>query len=479
MATSIATPTSDNADTMLSGFSSDIFSGVADTPVSEPEVDAPAVDEIETPDDITDVPADEPTEPEVTTPEAPPEATTEPVTEEPIEGVSAGKSRQGKDGFFVQAERWQTDILPAYRLGQEAAKVIGEPLTLEAIQVRDQALEQNMRMFTDLNGDEASQGKLVNFLFQEMERAHSQGETGADPRVSFATTFFQQLESQPNSPARAALRHEASKALGKELYQHAAATGDKALFISVSHVIRALSGLKADASPLAIREAASRMGYDFHLSPEMENLGKSDPIAEAQREIQQLREQLNGRQQSTAKEQVATFINETNGVIDKGIDGVVSASLATLKDAYKDLPEQFQRLIAGPTKTDVVAKINEDAAFRSRISVLKSQAQRATSASARTAIQTTIKNAYENKAKLVVDAIRQKHATDAARIVKSTSDSTHARRSAAQTKTAPKGPAGNVQRSIVPDNLGEMPNGVFDTEVASKAMAEAFRRAGL
>lgn len=480
MATTFTAPAgSPSTDDMLSGFSEDLFAGTGndapaeDTTGTDASAETPVDDEtIDIPDEVGETDPQPPTEQPPAEPEPEPEpiaAKTETPVEEEIEGVRPTKTRAGKEGMFVAKDKWTADILPSYKLAQEASQILGEPLTIDAIKLRNEALETNDNLFRDLNSADATkQGGLIDYLFGEMARAQKDGLVGSDPAVSFTRTLFQRLEAQPNSPARNALRYEASKALISELFESAEASGDKNLFMSLGHVVRELTGAKNDTA--AIRDAANRMGYRFHTAQEMGQL-KPDPVTRLQRENQRLMEQLNGRQQGNQKNEVDAFFRENASVIAKSLDeGVIAPALSSIADAWTKLPTQYKSLIIEPIKRDLVAKIKEDQSFMNRMAVLDEEAARATSASARESFRDRIKSAWTNKAKLIIDAVKRPHIEAATTIVKTGSDANHARRAEAQNKTSPKGASAAVPRSIVPDDLGVMPNGVFDENVAIQQM---------
>jgi hypothetical protein len=116
----------------------------------------------------------------------------------------------------------------------------------------------------------------------------------------------------------------------------------------------------------------------------------------------------------------------------------------------------------------VTETIRADAGFNQRIKLLNDQAKRAASAQRREEIGQSIKQAYVNRARLAVDVLKKPILEFAANRLKERADQNHARRQGAQNRTAPKGATGTVPRSLAPNNLIQMPDGVFDPATAVK-----------
>lgn len=228
--------------------STDIDTGDADeTP--EPDTTIDTLDEppaIEEPEPIG--PVVEPTEEEPKPQPEPPTPETPAVTEEELpEGARAGKDRQGKEGVFVTKDRWDNTIYASYKTAQQVAEAIGEPLTLEAIQLRNEAFLGQERLITAIkSGDQAEAANVVGWMLDHGIAAHQNGEVGTDPTVPIAQAFYQTLrDKSPDGYAN--LRFSAAKDLVGELFEHAARTNDPALFNATQHVVRMLSGVSSES----------------------------------------------------------------------------------------------------------------------------------------------------------------------------------------------------------------------------------------
>jgi hypothetical protein len=97
---------------------------------------------------------------------------------------------------------------------------------------------------------------------------------------------------------------------------------------------------------------------------------------------------------------------------------------------------------------------------------LKEQALRATSAQKRTEFGQAIKTAYLNRAKLAVDAVKGAIYRDAAEFFQERVNQRRDRREAAQNRTAPSGTNGTVPRTVLPKDLVDFKDGVFDSDTA-------------
>lgn len=462
---------------MLSSIPADVmaeFNNVSDTPETGDTVDTTT--EITGPEPIeTGEPEPEP-EPEV---EPEPEAEPEPsepeqpkqgaATDELPEGVTAGKNRKGDEGVFVRSNRWD-NLYSQHKMVQEISDVIGEPLTKEAISLRDQAYVAQEQMFMDLeSGDPGSQAKVLDFILDQLSEARQIGRTGTDPLTPLAATFYDRLQAKAPE-AYAALRGRAARDLATELFRDAARSGDKNLFLSAQHVARWLTQ-SPDGDPAQIRAVAERMGVPFHVMDEMEGLARgADPLTEAQRTIQSLQQQLNGRQASTAAEQWQSWQAETGNVVRKGIlDEAVKPALASIEQAWKPFQKDYDELVVKRLADAVKNTLANDPTLDAKIRNLTTQAQRATNPQLRAQLRDQIRQAYVNRAKQAADAHRREVIDFASQSLKGRVDSNHGRRQAAQTRTAPKGSTAPVPRSLVPDSvLKPGVNEVFDPNKAMK-----------
>ena len=467
--------------------STDIDTGDADeTP--EPDTTIDTLDEppaIEEPEPIG--PVVEPTEEEPKPQPEPPTPETPAVTEEELpEGARAGKDRQGKEGVFVTKDRWDNTIYASYKTAQQVAEAIGEPLTLEAIQLRNEAFLGQERLITAIkSGDQAEAANVVGWMLDHGIAAHQNGEVGTDPTVPIAQAFYQTLrDKSPDGYAN--LRFSAAKDLVGELFEHAARTNDPALFNATQHVVRMLSGVSSESlkqpnGVANLRAAAERMGLAFHLPEEMPSLARgADPNAQLRAENERLRAQVEGRTTSNQADQFNQWKSATNTAIATGqMDEAIKPALAPVVDAWKDFPNEYQDLVVDRLQKKVDQTLAGDTPFKKRIRILGVQAQRATNQTIRDRIAAEIRQAYVNRTKQAVEAHKRPVLEFAANWMKERSASTHARRQAAQTRTAPKGTTNPVPQSLIPNGVTKADfttNGVFDVKKATASLSRFMPR---
>ena len=416
----------------------------------------------------------EPPEPETTTPEPDPEpASTETQQTQPDElpeGVTRGKDRNGKPGLFVEDTRWK-NIYGNHQLVQKASEMLGEPVTAEALQLRNDAYLAQERLFNDLtSGDPQAQGAVLEYFLDEMSRAREQGEVGVDPAVPMAQTFYSTLRDK-SPDAYASLRFQAAKDLVGEMFEEASASGDESLWLSAQHFARKLSNVGKEVSDISqVRAIAQRMGIPFYAKAEMQGLARGvDPVARLQAENARLHSLVNGKSSTNQAAQFDTWFQGVAQTVKSSVlDQAVKPALATVESQWKEFPNDYHDLVVDRLHRKVTETIRADAGFNQRIKLLNDQAQRAASAQKRDELGVAIRQAYVNRARLAVEAVKKPILEFAANRLKERADQTHARRQAAQNRTAPKGTTGTVPRSLTPNNLVQMDNGVFDPATAVK-----------
>jgi hypothetical protein len=389
--------------------------------------------------------------------------------EELPEGVVRGKDRSGKPGLFVEDARWK-NIYGNHQLVQKVSEMLGEPATAEALQLRNDAYMAQERLFNDLtSGDPAAQGAVLEYFLDEMSRAREQGEVGVDPAVPMAQTFYNTLRDK-SPDAYATLRLSAARDLIGEMFQEASAKGDESLWLSAQHFARALANVGKDVTDIAqVRTIAQRMGVPFYSKSEMAGLarGGDDPVARLQAENARLQSLVNGKSGTDQAAQFDQWFNGTSQAVKSAVlDDAVKPALAAIEQQWKEFPNDYQDLVVDRLHRKVNETIRADAGFNQRIKLLSDQARRATSAQKRAELGQVIKQAYVNRAKLATDAVKKPILEFAANRLKERADQTHARRGAAQNRTTPAGSPGTVPRSLTPNNLVQMPDGVFDPAVA-------------
>lgn len=468
---------------------SDMFADMpADDPVIEAAPDEPAGpgdDIIDAPEPIADPPVED--EPLAAEPE-PAEAVAEPqpaaVTEEELpEGVRKGKDRNGKEGYFLQENRYKA-IYDNHKLVQEATEILGEPLTAEALKLRNDAYRGQERMFGHLTlGDPKEQTEVVSFLVNEMNGARENGETAVDPTVPFAESVYNVLhdkflKNEGGSEGFAHLRLRAGKDFIGDMFDHAARTNDLPLYYAAQHFARALANIgqkpadMTDAQFVAhAREVTTRAGIPFHTPDEMQGLVKAeDPSAALARENADLKAQLNGRARTGTAAQYDTWSKASIQTVNKAVfDDAVLPALQSVADDWKKFPDDFKRLVTDPLHREVSAAVRADPVLNQQVKDLTARAARATSEQVRNQIGTQIRQLFVNRAKLAAEKAKTPILKFAADALKGRSDQTHERLRGAQARTAPKGTSAPVRSSVLPADMG-FKDGIFDVNAAA-AMA--------
>ncbi len=492
--TALPGPVMSSAD-MLSGISGDIF---ADIP-ADPGVDASSEDtssDGDSGDDgVIDIPEpaaadtgadetviEEPADEEEAVAAEPADEKTEtkePTEEDLPEGVRKGRDRKGKDGYFLEENRYKS-IYGNHQLVQSAAEILGEPLTAEAIKLRNDAYLGNERLFSNLtSGDVKNQTDVVNYILNEMSEAQKNGEVGVDPAIPFAESVYTSLkENAPDGYAN--LRLAGARDLIAEIFQagaaRATADGDLSLFSTAQHLAITIANVgpkPANMTPEQYVELCydrcAQMGLDFHTKDDIPQLFKAeDPSAALARENAALKAQLNGRSETGTAEQFDTWRKGSFQNISKALfDDAVTPALASVADGWKKFPDDYKRLVTDPLHRDVVAEVKADPALKERAAEIIAKAKRATSEQVRSRYGDELKQLYIHRAKQAAAKLAPPITEFAANTLKGLSDATHERRSGAQTRTAPKGPSAPVKQSLVPALAG-FKNGVFDHSTAVK-----------
>jgi hypothetical protein len=455
---------------------SDLFSGASDA-APDTGADAPEIETFDTPDAIDEGQPEEPSsfeeqQPEEQTTEEEPAKAAAPAEELP-EGVVHGKDRNGKPGLFVEDSRWK-NIYGNHQLVQQVSDVLGEPATLDGLQLRNDAYIAQERLYNDLtSGDPQAQSKVLGYFFDEMARARDEGEVGVDGTVPLAQTFYQTLqERSPDGYAN--LRLLAARDLLGELFQHAAESDDKSLLLSAQHFVRAITGVDAKADATQIRAAAQRMGLPFHTLAQMPELvarGAGNGVANLRAENERLRAQIEGRTAPSPTAQFDDWFGGMSQSVNQAVlDEAVKPALAPVESAWSKFPDDYRRLVVDPLHREVAKTVRADQGFKARIDLLHAQARRAASAQKRNEIGQQIQQAYVNRAKLAADAVKKPILQFAANRLKEQADQNHARRQDAQNRTAPRGSTGTVPRSILPKNFPQMGD-TYDPKIAVKQAA--------
>lgn len=391
--------------------------------------------------------------------------------EELPEGVTRGKDRNGKQGLFVEENRWK-NIYNNHQLVQKTTEILGEPATLEALQLRNDAYVAQEQLYNDLtSGDPQAQGQVLGYFFDEMARARQDGEVGVDGTVPFATSFYQTLrEKSPDGYAN--LRYTAARDLIGEMFTEAAEKGDESLRLSAQHFARVLAGVPANADPKQIPQMIRQRGVPFYTKDEMTGLKQrtaADPTEALRQENARLRAERDGTSTTNVAAQRQEWVQQTDQAVSQSIlNDAIKPALSAVEKEWSKFPKQFERLVRDPLHSQVFDAIRNDKAFEGRIRLLKEQALRSPSAQKRAELGEAVKNLYLNRAKLAVDAAKGQVFREAAEFFQERVNQRHERRQAAQNRTAPSGSNGTVPRTAIPRDLIDFKDGVFDSDTAIK-----------
>jgi hypothetical protein len=289
--------------------------------------------------------------------------------------------------------------------------------------------------------------------------------------VPMAQTFYSTLrEKSPDGYA--SLRFTAARDLLTEMFTEAAERGDENLRLSAQHFARVLAGVDGNVTDARqVAQIARSRGVPFYTKDEMPALkqrgGAADPVEALRQENARLRAERDGTSTTNAAAQRQQWIQETDRSVAEAIQNdAVKPALAAVEKEWSKFPQQFQRLVADPLHRQVVDVIKQDKAFEGKIRLLKEQALRATSAQKRTEFGQAVRNAYLNRARLAVDAVKGTIYREAAEFFQERVNQRRERREAAQTRTAPSGTNGTVPRTVLPKDLVDFKDGVFDSDTA-------------
>jgi len=449
----IAPTTVNSTADMLAGVDGDQFS--ADAASVEVPGEVGGADE-STEAEPAPEPEAEPQAEEPAEPEQPEEQTEEPAEPKQAaaiddlpEGVRKIKDRSGNEGLFVTPERWQEIYDNGYKVNQQVAEIIGEPLTTEAVELRHRALMANEQMQNDLmSGDPVSQANVLRYFNDMFANARRDGEIGVDPMVPLTEAFYSTVRDS-NPDAYANLRYRAASDLVEEMYGAAAEAKNRDLWLSTSHTAKAL-GMKWKPDAEFERAAAQ----------------PRDPHAAIIQERDQLKQQLESRAQEQRKSEFQYFKAETGKGVRTAVlkDAIEPAIPKSVADQWAKFPTQYQANVITPLQNRVKDIIEQDAAFGRTVATLEKRAAMATNSQVRQAISEQIVAAYTNRAKLAAGAVKGQILKEAAEKFKTDNQSKHTRLQAAAQQRGPKGPQNQVPRSLIPNNVGKGVNGVATRE---------------
>ena len=379
-------------------------------------------------------------------------------------GVRKMKDRAGKEGFFVEPNVWK-DYEGHGTFVTEGSNLIGEPLTMDALKMRENAFTSMDRMYNDfMSADPKSQQRFLSEWARDAREAIEAGEISADPFIPFAKEFYSNLE-QISPDAYAGLRLQSAQDLVNEMYQLSAETKNQMLFNSAGHVAKALG--------LEFKPGAKMQEF-------FDTAGKKDPNQDLINENRSLRDQLNTRSASDARTVMEQFTTDTSRLVNDAIlADVIRPTFADLETAWDKLPngpQAFQDLVVKRSNDLILETIKKDSKFNEKISRLDSNAARAASREIRERVAQQIKQEFINRAKLIIQAKKHEYNTFAVDKFKEQSQQGHARRAAAQTQRGTKGVGSPTVKSAVPGSTVNTSEGkFFNPNVAAREAAQLIR----
>jgi hypothetical protein len=426
-------------DATLSGPSSAETGDAAAVDVEAPLSDNSPFDDSAAAEEIPEeIPAEEPAQEPEAEPEAPPVEEEAPPAEPSPDGVKTYE-RNGKQFVSATKERWN-HIYPMYQVAKESAKVLGEPLTIEALQEREGAYQAQILMREDLiSGDPEQQANFIaKFLVHESKQAVQNGEVGADPLLSFASTLPEVLQAA-HPQAFEALTEKSLRAGLDALYEQAAASGDENLMRSVQWIDKARFNTFRKADEVKATVSA-----------------RSTAPRESE-EVVRLRQQIAERDQQDAATSYQSWTGDTNQAIHSAVDALVSEKLKEsgaeeqfkqFPETLKDLRESLHRVVGEGLRENAHWKRNRDIELR--------QAQRAVSPQRRDAIRQTLITRATNAARLSLDGRMASVLEEFGKKVATSSAARHARLQGGAQQRAPGSAATPGRTAVAPSQSKSM-----------------------
>ena len=428
--------------------------GASDSEI-DPELlaDAPDVPGLED-EDVQDALADEP---------AAEEAKPDPAQPDDLpEGVEQKITREGKKKFYLP-EQVFTDFRSAADLRGKLAEIIGEDVTPEAVQDRQNALLAQERLYGDLlSGDPVAQGNVVAYFMDQAREALATGKVASDPMLSLADSFLDAFQKgHPDADARVLTR--SARRVFDDIYSMAADMADGR---SVEELQQA-----ATAGDKSAKEALNLLYSVQHLDRKVfKNFRKaeeikprtSDPLAEERARIQSERAELDKRQTAAASERWTQWQGNTRASVRTAVDSTIDTALADVKGQYAKFPNVLKQVTEG-LKAKVLDGIKSDSKWNELVAIETNKAKRAASDQIRQQLADSIVNRHANKAKQIIAAHKAALLREAVSGLKAQSDATHARRAAAEQHRAPGGGGTPVKRSLAP-----VPGKMGNYDVASR-----------
>lgn len=361
--------------------------------------------------------------------------------EELPEGVKKVTLKNGKEGYYLQKNRYEL-FHGAHKSLRELSEIAGQPLTAQVLDGFQRAHIAQERLYSDLlSGDPQSQGKVLDFWMQEALGEQQAGNIEKDPITPLAETFYDKIQAS-HPDAYAHLRMKAATDLISELYGEAQRSKSKALFLSAGHVAKAL-GMAYKKDPEMV---------PFFNSPQ-----QASESASLAGKVRDLEAQLQGRTQSERQVAYKSWEIQTNQKIGNSIlrEGILPEVEESSKlGLWAKDQKAFQEHVISPLQKGVDDALRKDERFLSTIRLLEANAQRATP-QRRNELGQQIIQQYVQRARLAAEALKPGILRDAAKRISSSSQAVHDRRAKGIGKVSPSN-GSSVKKSLVPRNdLGQ------------------------
>ena len=399
-----------------------------DTPGTEGADLLPEPEAVETPEVET---------PEVETPEveAPKETPKDGVEGELPEGVTV-RERDGKK-FWTYEEKRGRAIYEGYEQARKAAEIMQEPLTTEALQVRENALRDLEWMRLDyLSGEPAKQAAVFMHFLRKGSEAYNSGEVAEDPTGTAASVFVDLLAKHaPEAHAAVAAKFqtdtaELTRSLIRDAYKKGKASGDKNLAVSAQHIAKALTN-----------------DYKWLDEPEEQ----PDPLKQREETVREAERRIATRSQQEERSKVDAWNRDTVTKVSGEVQSAIDQSLERVKKSYEKFPERLKNLRLR-LEQEVKSAIQSDESWRQTNEQLYVRASLARSEQIRSDVRDHLAKRYSAKARAVLERVKTAILSEDAVLMKAESGARNDRRERAQERTTPAkaGAPANPRIPVVP-----------------------------
>jgi len=423
----------------------DAFSATVDAPPAEPVAEPAPEPAVEPTAEPATEPAAEPTAEPVTEPAA--EPTTEPATEPAAEPAKPSdvpedvvvRDRAGKKEWVFEEARGRR-VYAGYKNSQAVEEIIQEPITPEAIEARQHALQDLEWMRLDfISGNPKQQANVFTHFLRKASEAVEAGEISGDPVLAAADTFMDVLAQrhpvafQKITGRLTPSEDDVHRRTLKGLYAKALASGEGGENLRRS-----------------VEWVANEIFKDFKWLADPDKA--ADPVAAREAEINAREQQLADRDKAEFASQLQTWQRATSGIVKQSVEGAIDAALTTeVKQAYEQFPERLKNLQIR-FQQEIKDAISSDAAWRQKNQQLYTQASMTPSERVRQEIQEQVAKRYTAKAAAVLDRIKNKILAEDAQLLKADSAARHKRLQEAQQRKAPSS-LGTAPKPAIPASI--------------------------